>query len=383
MNGGVFLFLRRALYVKKIYFTVTNDLTYDQRMQRICQSLGEKGYAVTLVGRKLRGSLPLEKKIYNQKRIRCLFKQGKLFYAEYNFRLFYYLLFRKMDAICAIDLDTIFTCYYISRIKKIPRVYDAHELFTELKEVITRPVIHKAWLRVEKRFVPRFTKGYTVSPGIAEEFRKRYGVNYETILNVPVLNKDKDLKATDQAGKTELYILYQGAVNEARGFEWLVPAMEKVNTKLIVCGDGNFMPQLKSLIAEYRLENKIECRGMLRPEELSVISQNARLGLCLSEKKGLNQWLALPNKFFDYIHAGLPQVTMDFPEYKKINDEIEVALLISDLEIETLAEAINRLMEDEGLHARLHQNCLRAKEKFNWQHEEIKLIAFYQNLFVS
>jgi glycosyltransferase involved in cell wall biosynthesis len=368
------------LKLKKIFFTVTNDLSYDQRMQRICHSLAEKGYAVTLVGRKLPGSLQLEKKTFRQKRIRCMFKRGKLFYAEYNFRLFYYLLFRKMDAVCAIDLDTIFTCYYIARIKKIPRVYDAHELFTELKEVITRPPIHKAWLRVEKKFVPRFTKGYTVSTGIAEEFRNRYGVNYETILNVPLLNQEA-LYSANPGEKTKGYILYQGAVNEARGFEWLVPAMEKIDSKLVICGDGNFMPQLKNLIAQYQLGNKIECRGMLRPGELSDVSRQARLGLCLSEKQGLNQWLALPNKFFDYIHAGLPQVAMNFPEYKKINDEFEVALLIGDLETETLAGAINHLLADESLHTRLHQNCLKAKEKYNWQNEEVKLIDFYKKLF--
>jgi hypothetical protein len=154
--------------LKKIYFTVTNDLVYDQRMKRICTSLVQAGYAVTLVGRKRSSSPPLTTASYKQKRLHCWFQKGKWFYAEYNARLFFYLLFKKMDAICAIDLDTILPCLHISRIKKIQRIYDAHELFTGLKEVATRPSVLRAWTRIEKKAVPKFRHGYTVSESIAD-----------------------------------------------------------------------------------------------------------------------------------------------------------------------------------------------------------------------
>lgn len=145
-----FRFFAARQHMKRIIFTVTNDLTYDQRMNRICTSLAENGYLITLVGRKLPASLPLKEEKYQQKRLPCFFKKGKWFYAEYNLRLLFYLLFQKMDAICAIDLDTILPCLRISKWKKIPRIYDAHELFTELKEVVTRPAIKKLWTAIEK-----------------------------------------------------------------------------------------------------------------------------------------------------------------------------------------------------------------------------------------
>jgi glycosyltransferase involved in cell wall biosynthesis len=378
---NLFLYAIHIL-LKKLYFTVTNDLTYDQRMQRICTSLAENGYAVVLVGRKLSSSIPLADTStgsvqYKQKRIRCWFNKGKLFYFEYNLRLSCYLLFRKMDAVCAIDLDTIIPCYFISRFKRIPRIYDAHELFTELKEVITRPRIKKIWTRVEKKLVPKFKLGYTVSESIAEEFHRRYDVNYKTIRNLPVL------KTLDTIQTVEKFILYQGAVNEARGFEFLIPAMQWVNCKLVICGDGNFMPQLKKLIIEHKLENKIELKGMLPPEEIWKISQQATIGIALAEKEGLNQWLALPNKFFDYVHAGLPQVTMNYPEYIKINNQFEVAILIDDLVPEKIADAINNLLNDDVLHSRLKANCLKARQELNWQHEEIKLLSFYKSVFYN
>ena len=141
---------------KTIYLTVTNDLAYDQRMQRICTSLVAAGHRVVLVGRCMKGSSALPTQSFEQKRLRLLFGKGKLFYIEYNIRLFLFLLAKKMDAVCAIDLDTILPCLYISRLKKIPRVYDAHELFTEMKEVVTRPKIHRFWLWAERKSVPLF-----------------------------------------------------------------------------------------------------------------------------------------------------------------------------------------------------------------------------------
>lgn len=361
--------------MKRIFFTVTTDLTYDQRMNRICTSLAENGYGVILVGRKLRTSLPLKEEKFQQKRISCFFNTGKLFYAEYNIRLFFFLLFKKMDAVCAIDLDTILPCLYISKWKKIPRVYDAHELFTGLKEVATRPRIKKFWTGVEKKAVPQFKFGYTVSESIAEEFNRRYAVTYAVIRNITRLRE-----FTEQPS-TEKFLLYQGAVNEARAFEQLIPALKKIDSKLVVCGDGNFMDQLKELIQENNVQEKVELKGMLSPDQLWFISQKATIGMGVAENTGINQYMALPNKFFDYLHAGVPQIAMNFPEYRKINSQFEVAILLDDTNPERIAEAVNNLLLDTVLYKRLRENCLQARKVLNWQQEEKKLLDFYQSVF--
>jgi glycosyltransferase involved in cell wall biosynthesis len=362
--------------LKRIYFTVTNDLSFDQRMHRICGSLADAGYDVTLVGRELKTSLPLQQKSFHQKRLHCFFIKGFLFYTEYNLRLFFFLLNKKMEGICAIDLDTILPCFFISNLKSIPRVYDAHEYFTELKEVRTRPLVKKIWLAIERFAVPKYKYGYTVSNGLAEEFRKNYCRNYKVIRNLPVL---KPLGITGR----EICLVFQGAVNEARGFEYLIPAMRSIKYKLIICGDGNFMQQLKVLIHQNNVADRVELRGMLLPEELKKIAQQAMLGLGLAEKEGLNQYLALPNKFFEYIHAGLPQVAMNFPEYQKINGQYKVAVLLDQLSIEKISEAINAVMENNSLLEELHRNCLKAREIYCWQNEEKELIKFYQTIFQS
>ena len=346
-------------------------------MNRICSSLAKSGYNVTLVGRGLKHSLPLKNENYQQKRIRCWFNKGKFFYFEYNVRLFFFLLFKKMDGICAIDLDTISPCLAISKLKDIPRIYDAHEFFTGLKEVVTRPAVKKFWAGIERMAVPKFKWGYTVSESIAEEFHRLYGVNYITIRNIPVL------KPLDNLPGSEKFILYQGAVNEARGFEYLIPAMKMIRYKLVICGDGNFMDQLKDLITANQVQERVELKGMLPPAELWKISQQATVGVAFPENIGLNQYLALANKFFDYMHAGLPQITVDFPEYKKLNDRYHVAVVVRDIEPKTIADSVNNLMNNDVLLEQLRQNCKKAREELNWQNEEKKLIDFYQNIFTS
>jgi glycosyltransferase involved in cell wall biosynthesis len=357
-----------------IYCTVTNDLSYDQRMIRICSSLAGAGYTVILVGRKMRTSVALIPQSFHQVRLSCFFSKGKLFYAEYNLRLMFFLLFKKMDCICVIDLDTILPGYFISRIKGIKRVYDAHELFCEMKEIVTRPAVYKQWKKIERYTVPRFTHGYTVNNLIREEFKKMYGVNYEVIRSIPLKT------ALNIPQKNERYILYQGAVNEGRSFETLIPAMKMVQSTLIICGEGNFLKKAKELVAQNQLQEKILFKGNVLPGALKEITLHAWIGITLFDNTGLSNYYSLANRFFDYLHAGIPQLCVDFPVYREINAQYEVALLTSDLAAGNLASQLNTLLHDDKLYNRLQQNCLAARTVLNWQEEEKKLISFYNKI---
>jgi len=361
--------------VKRILFTVTNDLNYDQRMQRICSTLAGGGYDVILIGRKLKTSPPLPDRNYKQRRLNCWFNKGKLFYAEFNIRLLFFLLFKKADCICAIDLDTILPCYYISKLKGTKRVYDAHEYFSQLDEVVSRPNIYRFWHRLEKKMMAKFKQGYTVCESLAGEFKKNYGADYKVIRNVPVLNE------TTGSMSPERVILYQGAVNKGRGLNNVVLAMKEVGAPLWVCGNGNFIDEMKMVVDKNNLRDKVIFFGMLEPAELRRKTEQSYIAINPFERTGLNQYLSLSNKFFDYIHAGIPQITMNYPEYQKINERYKVAELINDLEVSTISGAINKLLDNKGLYLQLKQNCLSAREELNWQKEQVKLISFYQELF--
>jgi len=296
-------------------------------------------------------------------------------YLEFNLRLFFFLLFEETEAICAIDLDTILPCYFISSLKGKIRIYDAHELFTEQKEIVTRPGIQKLWLAVERFAVPKFVNGYTVNNFIADEFRRRYQVRYEVVKNMPVFKPyPLNLKPLRP------FIIYQGAVNEGRSFETLIPAMKEVDSKLIICGNGNFFEQVKKLVKKHKVSDKVELKGYVPPEELAELTPTAHVAVTLFEKTGLNQYNSLSNRFFDYIMAGVPQVCVGYPEYEAINDKYGIAYLIYNTDSSTIAQALNNLLQDDVLHNSIRSNCMTAREELNWGTEEKVLIRFYDRI---
>jgi glycosyltransferase involved in cell wall biosynthesis len=367
--------------LKRLVFTVTNDLAYDQRMQRIATSLSAHGYTVTLVGRRTKEAPAFSPKAYHTKRLSCWFQKGGFMYAEFNIRLFFWLLFHRMDAICAIDLDTILPCLYASRIKGVKRVYDAHELFTEMKELLRRPRVQRFWKRIERHAVPAFKQGYTVSSSIATALKERYGVQYTVVRNLPL--REDPLPAATTAADAIPIFLYQGAVNEARGLENLIPAMRNVPALLWIYGDGNMLEQCRTLIGQHQLTTKVLLKGKVSPEMLKTITPQVFAGINLVEPAGLNQLYSLANKFFDYIQAGIPQVTMNFVEYRRVNEFYPVALLIDDVAETTIAAALNNLIADRVTYQRLKENCLSARIIFCWQQEETVLLDFYQTLFAT
>ncbi len=370
---GQNVYLAAALMNKplKITCTVTNDLNYDQRMIRICTELSYAGYDVTLVGFKRKNSKPIIERPFKQVRIPIIAEQGKLLYIDYWLKLFFFLMFKKVDVICAIDLDTILPVYYASIIRSKKRVYDAHELFTELKEVISRPAIHKMWLWIARHTIPNFPVGYTIGESYAAELHKQYGVNYGIVRNATIL------KPLQIPAKPNKYILYQGAVNVGRCFEQLIPAMKLVDAPLIICGAGNFYDDAVALVTQHSLQDKITFKGYVPPAQLTEYTLNAWIGITLFEETSLSNRLSLANRFFDYMHFAVPQLCIKYPEYEKINADYEIAYLIEDPTPENIAAALNKLLHDEPYYQRLQANCLNAREKYCWQQEAKILLKTY------
>jgi glycosyltransferase involved in cell wall biosynthesis len=377
--------------LKKIILTVTNDLTYDQRMIRICTSLATEGYDVTLVGRQLKTSQSFDYQQIKHKRFSLLFNKGKFFYVEYNLRLFFWLLFQRFDIVCGIDLDTILPCYFAAILRGgKPCVYDAHELFTDTPEVERRPTIRKIWLTVERFIVPRVKHCYTVGQSVADEFEKRYGRKFDVIRNLPFKNyeitKLRDYEITQLPNQSitqspNHILIYQGALNEGRGLEQTIEAMQEIeNCEFWLVGEGDLSEILRGRVAVLKLENKVKFLGFVKPKELPDITRQATIGLNIAEDKSLSYRLSLPNKIFDYIQAGMPQICIQFIEFQRLNNEFNIAYMIPKAEKQLITEAINRLLSDKNLYQNLKENCVKAATVLTWENEVKKLIAFYKKI---
>lgn len=364
---------------KKIVCTVTNDLTYDQRMIRICSTLTQAGYQVLLVGRKRKKSLPLEGAIFQQHRLSCYFDKGKWFYIEYNFRLFLFLIRYQYDAICAVDLDTLLPAFICSRLRYKVCIYDAHEYFTEVPEVNRRPIIKNLWERLAKFIIPKIKYAYTVGPGLARIFEDRYRTPFEVIRNVPtrqsrpILPKHKE----DQR-----IILYQGALNEGRGLEVAIKAMEQIEGAILwLAGEGDLSQSLRKQASQAGLDNKVRFLGYLKPTDLKQLTPKAYIGLNLLENKGLSYYYSLANKAFDYVQAEVPSIHQNFPEYSQLNNQYDTFVLLPKLNVSELVKAINRLLSDEIFYNRLKANCKSAAEFLHWEEESKSLIDFYDHIW--
>jgi len=375
MVGGIELNMGR---LKRIVFTVTNDLTYDQRMQKICRSLAGDGYSIELVGRERDFSIPLTKEPFEQTRLKCIFNKGKLFYLEYNIRLLIYLTFSQFDAACAIDLDTIAPVCIIGKLKGSKLIYDAHEYFTEVPEVVRRPTVQKVWQWVERTFVPKFDLLYTVSESLADLFHQKYNKPVSVIMNAPVLVEGATNYPTTKNPK---FILYQGALNEGRGLEHLIDAMKDIDCTLKLAGEGDLSEQLRNRVKANGVEQKVTFLGFVQPNDLKQLTAEAYIGINLVENIGLSYYYSLSNKFFDYIHAGIPQVCIGFPEYQKLNEKYDVAVLTKDCSKNEISVAVTRLLTDENLYQKLQKNCEVCTRNLNWQQEEQKLLNLYERLF--
>lgn len=365
--------------MKKIYFTVTNDLTYDQRMIRICTSLAKLEYEVCLIGRNRPNSKVLNEQAFQQKRLNCFFERGKFFYLEYNIRLFFFLLFHRFDAVCSIDLDTILAGYYSSFLKRKICIYDAHEYFTEVPEVVLRPKTKRIWEWVANRTIPKLKYAYTVCQSLQTVFQEQYNTSFEVIRNVPFQQTTLPEALPFDA---PFILLYQGVLNDGRGLEEMIVALQQLpSVEFWMAGEGDCSKELRALVKELDLEKQVKFLGYVQPHELKEITKKAHLGINLLQNKGLNYYYSLANKFFDYIQAQKPSLNMNFPEYANIIKEHPVGLLLEDLAPATIVHSIQEIIEHPDVYDHLQEHCLKAREIFIWEKEALKLEAFYENVF--
>ena len=362
--------------MKNIFISVINDISTDQRVHKIACTLLKADAQVTVAGRKLKYSLPINNKPYKTKRFRLLINKGPLFYAFYNIRLFFFLIFRKADILIANDLDTLLANYLVSVIKRKVLVYDSHELFTEVPELINRKLTKKCWQFIEKKILPKIKYAYTVSESISNYYRDKYGIEMSVVRNLPYYREPSSFKK----GKNDDFtVIYQGALNMGRGIELVIKAMKYLEKhKLLLVGDGDITGELKKLAQTENASDKIIFTGRVPHEDLMNYTTNADLGISLEEDMGLNYRFALPNKLFNYIQARIPVLVSDLPEMAKIVKQFNIGEILYDREPQNLADVITGMRKSHDKRKLWADNLDIAAKDLCWEKEEKKLMDIYK-----
>jgi len=358
----------------RITVSVTNDLVADQRVHKVCTTLTQAGHDVLLVGRRFRDSKPLDRP-YRTRRMRLLFNKSFFFYAECNIRLFFYLLFNKTDLYLSNDTDTLPANYLASKIRRKPLVFDAHEMFPEVPEVVNRKGVKAFWTKIEDWIFPRLQASYTVCQSIADEYNTKYGMDMQVVRNIPFASEvaPTHRPIPDDGRKV---ILYQGAVNVGRGIEKVMNAMAYLDGYVFyVVGDGDLYAELKEKAERQHLTDRVVFTGRLPFEELPAYTACADIGINILENRGLNYYYALPNRIFDYIRNHVPVIAGDFPEVRRIVEQYNIGLLIDNYEPQYLAAKIKELAARE----KNTEGFRHANQDLTWEKEAKTLLRLIDN----
>ncbi len=363
--------------------SVTNDLYTDQRVHKVCTFLVAQGYDVLLVGRKRKSSIPLPNRDYNTKRIKLLFETGAKFYAFFNLRLFFYLLFKRSDILVSNDLDTLLANHLAKKFKRNTRlVYDSHEYFTEVPELINRPKVQRVWLKIEQKIFPKLTDVYTVNKSIAEIYSIKYNKEIRIVRNISPLWKGKEIKSKQELElpeKKSLIILQGAGINVDRGAEEAVKAMKTVDALLLIVGDGDVVPQLKSYVknGDEILQSRVRFIGKQPYDVMMNYTYHADIGLTLDKPLSLNYKLSLPNKVFDYMHTTTAVIATDIKEVANFVKTHGIGEILDELTVDRLSKTLTSLINDPKRLTKYHANCKIAAQTENWENETQVLAKIY------
>lgn len=363
---------------KNVFVAVTNDISTDQRIDKVCRYLLTKNFNVYVYGRVLPDTFPITRE-YSIVRKKHWFNHNFWFYAEYNIRLFFHLLFYKCDYILANDLDTLPACFFASKLKKATLVYDSHELFSEGPELQGRKFVQGFWRRLEQFFLPRVKQAYTVSESIAEYYQERYQNNMGVIRNIPPLHR-KMLRIAVRFPTKNKVILYQGVLNPGRGIKPMIKALEYLEgVDLVIIGFGKVKEELEAFVRKEQKEDRVHFLGRIPYEKLPNYTMLADIGMVLEEPLGKSFEYALPNKLFDYIHAEIPIIAGNLPEVKRIVESYKVGEIVTDYSPKSIAKTVRLLIEDITLRTEIKRHQKKAKELLCWEKEQQQLDKYFKN----
>ncbi len=363
--------------MKKVILSVTNDVLTDQRVNRMARTLHDMDFDVHITGVMRKDSKPFTPAYATVKRIPVLFHKKFFFYAEYNLKLFFFLLFKRFDLLVANDLDTLLPNHLVAFFKKKPLIYDTHEYFTGTPEVVSRPRVYRFWKWLERSLFPRQKTIITVNRSMAGLYEKEYGKQLHVVRNLPLYKAPRGLIPADELSlppHKDIIIMQGTGINTDRGAEELIMSMRPVygikNALLLVIGSGDVIPELKKMVQTEHLQDRVWFFDRMPPEELYEYTNHAKIGVTLDKDSNINYRYSLPNKLFDYLMSGVPQLSSNLPELAAIIKKYQTGMLIHSHDPQHIAHCIVQMLKDHAQWKVWHHNSLEAAKELCWENEE-------------
>ncbi|MEG0297942.1 MAG: glycosyltransferase [Clostridium sp.] len=300
------------------------------------------------------------------------------------FRMIYFGVKNNADIYHSNDLNTMPQGYLCSKILRRKRklVYDSHEVQS------SRTGYGEFEKAMEKYFIKKADVMIMTTHTRANYVKNLYKIEKPIVIhNYPFYTGDDsienkyDLHKLLDIPRSQEILLYQGGIQQGRGLEQLVNAIEYMKHGVVVfIGDGKLKPTIKKMVEDKGLKDRVRFMDKVPVDELKYYTADAYLGFQVLNNVCFNHYSALSNKLFEYIMSEVPVVACDFPEIKRVVEGENIGICIDSHNPMEIGQAVNKLLDDKELHAKCMKNCITAREKFNWNNEKNNFTSIYNGL---
>jgi glycosyltransferase involved in cell wall biosynthesis len=395
---------------RRICMFVFNDCTRDSRVLKEASSLAAAGASVTIVARSApgipdreqRGGFSIERAApgrllgFSIRVLRKLSRGAGFVWAVLGWSRAARQVTPPADAYHGHDLTGLIAAWLAARRQPGSRlVYDSHELFLEAGSVAALPVLpRRALAGLEGALARRASAVVTVNPSIGAELVQRYGVTQPVVvMNCPPRWCPEEAEPPIRDRFREVLpippgqpiVLYQGGFTPHRGIEPMVQALAEPELRHAAGVFLGYGPMRDWLLAEARrpeLGGRMHVLDAVPPDELVDWTASADVTGAPIERVNLNHWYSTPNKMFESMAAGVPFVSSDFPERRRIIRETGAGVLCDPTDIGSVARAFDSVLSlspEERLAFR--RRCRRAAlDRYNWETESARLVELYTGL---
>lgn len=389
-----------------IAFVLTGDPFRNARALKQVRALADVGYDVLLLG--LEGDAPrpdLPSAVEIERMARPPGSGPAWFHAVHrSFRT----RLRSIDARCyhASDLYALPACSSAARRRSgAGLTYDARELYTAVASVADRPLVRTFWRWIEHRHIRRTDAVFTVSGAIADELSRRYRIEPPILLpNVPdaatqtggpglrMLLRAAETNADMDVGQDDPLILHLGQMRSERGCDVLIRAFARLQrenhrndsgvgrARLVFLGYGPEEARLRQLAASTSASARIHFIPPVEPDRVHSASSDAAVGVTLLQDTCLNHRYALPNKLFDYVHAGVPVLASDLPEISRVVNGESLGMTVRPDDIDAIVRALETMLSDHDQRRDWVQAAARCGETFSWSSVSDRLTTRFEML---
>ncbi|MFM7329219.1 MAG: hypothetical protein ACKO3B_10855 [Bacteroidota bacterium] len=337
---------------------VFSNLRHDARVKRQIAFL-KKDFQVTVVAFDGDPGLGVEFIRISQTRL-TLFRKALLAAAllfrrfELAYRLFHdyghltkQLETRSFDLVVANDADTLPLAFNLARGARV--LFDAHEYSPRHFEDKWwwRLFFQPLYVHLCSTWIPRVSAMTTVGKGLAREYHKHFGHLPEVITNAPVRSGLTPTPVVD--GKIRL--VHHGIANPSRRLDLMLDMMKHLDQRftldLILLTSDFASPATRKFIAAFKAEASanpaIRVLPPLPSHELVAAINHYDIGVFLLPPVNFNYENTLPNKFFEFIQAGLGIAIGPTPEMAAIVNANGLGVVAPDFTAEALARQLNAL----------------------------------------